>query len=106
MAEAKRADRLNTAAKQPLTTDSLVGSFFHSGVDRGWQGCVVAEVAPSVYLVELFSWVMGESTNQRLVRLDDMADWQFYDDAEWMNHSYEASVKQRWERERAKTDEG
>lgn len=86
-----------------LTANSLVGSFFHSGARPGWQGCVVAEPAPGVYLVELFSWMMGQSTVQHLVRLDRMIDegWRFYDDADWMNDAYEhGGLQTLWDRER------
>jgi len=79
---------------QEFGTDSLVGSYFHSDAQRGWQGIVVAEPHPGVYLVETFSWVMGESHDQRLVRVEDMLDWRFYDTADWMNNAYEGGV---WE---------
>lgn len=76
-------------AETELKPDSLVGSYFHGDVDHRWQGCVVAEPSPGVYLVELFSWGSGGSTNQQLVRIEDMTGWNFYDDAKWMNTNYE-----------------
>lgn len=88
----KRQDRLSAAGKAPLNPQSLVGTFFHGTSAQGWQGCVVAEPAPGIYLVELFSWVMGDSTHQQLVRMYEMTGWRFYDDAEWMNNDYEAVV--------------
>lgn len=95
-------DRLSAVQRQPLLPDSLVGSFFHAGSDRGWQGCVVAEVASEIFLVETFGWLIGDSTDQHLVRLTDMTEWVFYDTAEWMNNAYEyGGVHERWERERA-----
>jgi hypothetical protein len=96
----KRQDRLTLASDKTLDAGTLIGSYFHSNADHGWQGCVVAEPAPGTYLVELFSWVMGESTCQLLVRLDEMFGWQFYDDAGWMKNAYEHGVEQRWDRER------
>ena len=85
--------------------DSLVGSFFHSDAERGWQGCVVAEPAPGIYLVERFEWLVGGSSDQTLVRIEDMLGWQFYDDQEWMKNSYEkGGVRQQWEEERAAVD--
>jgi hypothetical protein len=95
----KPVNRLSAVTKAPKRPNSLVGSFFHSTHTPGWQGCIVAEVAPAVYLVELFGWLAGESTSQHLVKLDDMGDWTFYDDAEWMNDSY-PEVSARWKRER------
>lgn len=76
-------------ASQPLAPNSLVGSYFHGDQGRQWQGCVVAEPQPGVYLVELFSWVAGQSTEQRIVSLSAMGGWRFYDTAEWMNAAYE-----------------
>src|SRR5262245_33047496 len=96
-----RTDRLSSAGQQLLSSDSLVGSFFHSDSARGWQGCVVGEATPGVYLVELFSWLAGDSTHQKLVRLEDMTGWQFYDTAEWMNNAYQhGGLQQEWDRER------
>ena len=96
-----RIDRLHLATEQLLDTKSLVGSFFHSDAQHGWQGCVVGEPSPGIYLVELFSWIDGGSTEQRLVRLDDMSKWAFYDTAEWMGYRYKYGGKQQqWEQER------
>jgi hypothetical protein len=97
---AKARDRLEAAEAQTLRTDSLVGSFFHSRSDNGWQGCVVAEPAPGIYLVELFEWIVGSSNDQQLVALADMSGWRFCDDAKWMNNSYANGVQRRWEHER------
>jgi hypothetical protein len=99
----KRADRLSVVALAPLAPDSLVGSFFHSDAKRGWQGAVVAEPHPGVYLVELFEWIAGSSTSQHLVRIEDMAGWQFYDTAEWMDSVYNHGLKQQWASEREET---
>jgi hypothetical protein len=95
---AKRTDRLSMVELASLASDSLVGSFFHSDAKRGWQGAVVAEPHPGVYLVELFEWLVGSSTSQHLVRIEDMAGWQFYDTAEWMGNAYNyGGLKRQWE---------
>lgn len=57
-----------------------------------------------MYLVELFSWVSGHSTCQRLVPLEEMSDWRFYNSAEWMCDSYEGTVQVGWERESEKRE--
>lgn len=85
-----------------LERDSLVGSFFHSTVEHGWQGLVVAEPRPGIYLVELFSWVMGDPTHQQLIPIEEMTGWRFYDDTEWMNNAYKhGGVQRTWDRQRA-----
>jgi len=94
-------NRLTAADDQSLRPTSLVGSYFHSDAARGWQGCVVAEPTPGLYLVELFGWMAGEPTDQRLVPLDDMTGWCFYDTAEWMTDAYTSRVRDRWNREHA-----
>ena len=96
----RRSDRLSAVVAQDLKDDSLVGSYFHSDHKRGWQGCVVAEPAPGLFLIETFEWLVGGSHDQRLVRLDEMAGWCFYDYAEWMDNAYETGVQERWARER------
>lgn len=93
-------NRLEAVSAAGLRPDSLVGSFFLSSAQLGWQGCVVAEPSPGVYLVETFDWVMGASHDQQLVQLDEMVGWTFYDSADWMQNAYEHGVRQRWERQR------
>lgn len=95
-----RPDRLSTAVDFPFDPTSLVGSFFLSDHHRGWQGCVVAEPAPGVFLVETFDWLLGAPHDQQLVPLAEMAGWTFYDDATWMTNAYDHGVSQRWQRER------
>jgi hypothetical protein len=105
VADENERDRIGTASKRPLAPDSLVGSFFHSDSERGWQGCIVAEPAPGVYLVETYEWIAGTSHNQLLVRIEEMNDWRFYDSAEWMNNAYEHGVERRWDRELKEREE-
>jgi hypothetical protein len=99
--------------RKELDPHSLVGSYFHtynSDEDRNvhrdlhYQGCVVAEPAPGVYLVELFSFMHGASTGQRLCRLEDMTNWEFFDTAPWMNNVYEHDVGPRMERDEARKE--
>jgi hypothetical protein len=80
-------DRHASVDATPLQASSLIGSYFHSDAERGWQGVVVAEPHDGIYLVETFSWISGESHVQRLVKIDDMLEWRLYDTAEWMNNS-------------------
>ncbi len=104
-ADDDRLDRLTLAAQREFRADSLVGSFFHGTADRSWQGCVVAEPSPGVYLVELFGWVAGDSTSQHLVRLADMAEWTFYDSSGWMTANADA-VRARWRTQRGEDSPG
>jgi hypothetical protein len=70
----------------------LVGQFFHSIGGTGtleWQGQIVGRPTPSLCLVELFDWFMGEPSVRRLVKIEEMAGWLFYPDAASMRRSYE-----------------
>jgi hypothetical protein len=96
--ESEKKHRTAALEYRELGPDSLVGSFFHGSDSRQWQGVVVAEPAPGIYLVELFDWLIGASTEQVLVRIDEMMDWHFYDDAEWMHNAYEHSIEHQWKR--------
>ena len=57
----------------------LVGKYFHSIVDDTvqWKGVVIGRPEPGWYLLQLFSWVMGEHSNQQLVRIEEMRGWLF-----------------------------
>jgi hypothetical protein len=92
-------DRLAHASEHDLKLDSLIGSYFHSRPDPGWQGCIVAEPVPGIYLVELFDWLVGASSCQKLVPVGEMHGWRFYDDADWMNNSYQHEVASQWDRD-------
>jgi hypothetical protein len=94
------SDRLSGVENHEWRADSLVGSFFHSDASRTWQGCVVAEPVPGVYLVELFNWLIGVSGHQRLVDIREMTEWCFYDTAEWMRNCTD-EVQAKWDRARA-----
>jgi hypothetical protein len=76
----------------------MIGTFFHEirGDYIGWQGVIVANPRPGWYLVQLFSWIMGEPTNQRLVHFDNMKDWMFYPDGEAMRFSWQHGVASRY----------
>jgi predicted Rossmann-fold nucleotide-binding protein len=53
-----------------------------------WQGTVTAEVAPGLFLLQLFEWIAGTETNQVVVPVADMTYWRIYDSAEEMNEAY------------------
>ena len=77
-------------------TDSLVGTYFHGDQNHQWQGVIVVEPQPGWYLVELFDWISGHSECQKLVRIDEMTGWRFYNTVEWMRNAYNDTVQYRW----------
>ena len=57
-----------------------------------WQGYIVSSPEPGWYLVQLLAWISGAPTMRRLVRIEDMRNWFFYEDAKTMALSY----KDKW----------
>ena len=75
--------------------DVLDGQFFHSINSEGkveWQGYVIGSPQPGWYLIQLFEWFCGEPNVRRLVPLQAMENWLFYESAEAMCFSYEHGV--------------
>jgi hypothetical protein len=73
---------------------NLIGQFFHSIEDGkiNWQGVVIGNPLPGWYLVQLYEWLMGEPNVQRLVKIEEMHTWLFYDSSESMVYSYDHGV--------------
>jgi hypothetical protein len=78
---------------------TLTGKFFHSvGPDRktiAWQGTFLGLASPGLYRVQLFEWITGQPSEQRLVPATDMRYWLIYESAEAMNDSYEKYDRQQ-----------
>ena len=84
---------------------TIVGQFFHSfpnGVLE-WQGNIIAEPVPSIFLVQLYEWFMGEPNGQFLVPLQQMVDekWKFYLTAEEWHDDGVRLNKKFWKRQEA-----
>lgn len=65
---------------------NLVGKWFHSMRDGriNWQGKVLADVSDGMVLIQLFSFLDGEPTQQQIQPIAGMSDWLFYDTNEDM----------------------
>ena len=55
-----------------------------------YQGCVLDYLPPRLVLVQLFSWIDGRATSQKLLEVTD--DWAIYETSEVMNGAYEAET--------------
>lgn len=83
--------------KTKTNQNPLVGKFFHqiepnSDDDKfhiGWQGVIIGNPEPGIYMAQLFDWLAGQESAIRLVKIEDMKLWMFYNNADEMNHSYE-----------------
>lgn len=90
--QSKHSPRLNGKARP--AKNPLIGQFFHS-LKSGqicWQGRVISEPMPGVFLVQLYEWAFGEPNVRRMVKAGDMVDWLFYPTAEDWNYSAEHGV--------------
>ncbi len=91
-------DHKSLTSLTPAVKAPLVGKWFHSFHADGcveWQGHILKAVAPDLYLVQLYEWFVGAPSNQRLVRLEVMETWAFYDTNAAMNATYERTLKCR-----------
>lgn len=71
---------------------ALVGKWFHKFEEDDKltrQGRVVSCVSDGVYLIQYYSWAMGNPSDQEIVPLREMLfDFKFYDDNCAMHYGY------------------
>lgn len=59
----------------------LEGKFFHSFDEDNklnWQGRVLHSMPDEYFLIQLYSWLDGRPTAQRIISFKDMINWIFY----------------------------
>ena len=74
----------------------LVGKWFHSFGESGtvkWQRTVLSQINSEVFLVQLYEWIVGEATYQKLVKLSEMLEWNFYDTNEDMKDAFKMEAQ-------------
>jgi hypothetical protein len=90
--------KISKASKHPL-----VGKFFHSvEADKEtikWQGRIIAEVSPGLFLVQLFDWIVGGESNQVIVPVSEMAYWPIYDSADELKKASQRHMERQKARE-------
>jgi len=62
---------------------TLVGLWFHSRYESGeikWQGQIVRELKDGSCVCQLYSWLMGDPTMCKLVKREDVEQFEFYQD--------------------------
>lgn len=84
----------------------MVSKFFLSFNDKGemeLQGQIIAEPRAGLFLCQLYEWIMGDPSDQRLIKLEEMLTWKFYDThADWRFAAEQQMLRER----RAKDDVG
>jgi hypothetical protein len=76
--------------------DSLVSKWFHSKDEAQrikWQGQILSKVTDGIYVVQLYSWLDGLPSCQKLVSVKDMLDWSFFENDEQMRFAWENELK-------------
>lgn len=89
-------NRKDYVSKCELSPETLVGSWFHAVEEDVivWQGIVVAEPQPGMYLVHVDTLEPGATNVQLLVGLEKMCDdeentaWRFFDTEEQARSAY------------------
>lgn len=74
----------------------LVGKFFHSFNEDGrvnWQGRIKQYIGDNYYLIDTFELITGIDYTTRLIKFEDMINFQFYETNEDMNNTYEYKLK-------------
>jgi len=75
----------------------LVGRYFHSFKEKDGrkvidgQGQVIEKISDKYYLVRL-DWLVGTGSIQHIVTIEEMLEWQFYENAKNMRECYRTIV--------------
>ena len=76
----------------------LVGRYFHSFKEKDGhkvvdgQGQVIEKISDKYYLVRL-DWLVGTGSIQHIVTIEEMLEWQFYENAKDMRECYRTLVQ-------------
>ena len=76
--------------------NSLIGKWFHSFGKSGrfkLQGQILSAKSDNYYLIQLYCWVYGHPTEQKLIPFSEMADWIFYETSEEMTAAYRREIE-------------
>jgi hypothetical protein len=57
----------------------LEGLFF---LGDNWQGRIIGKVEKGLYAVQLYEWLLGTESCIKIVPLEQMSNWSFYDSTE------------------------
>ena len=85
------SDLENLKVMKPLFQDKWFHTYKEDG-DITYQGHVLDYAPPQFVLVQLFSWIDGHPTHQKLFNLDDH-DFNFYDSQKDMRNAYKNHLR-------------
>lgn len=77
--------------------DPLIGKFFHTTLNGriNHQGQIMNKLGDGHYLVDLFSFITGEYSCQRVCAASEMKDWLIYKTQAEMVYSLDQGVASR-----------
>jgi hypothetical protein len=77
----------------------MIGKFFHSIEDSKvkWQGYIKGKPEEGFYLVALFSWGDGQEIEKKIVEINEMKSWFFYDSPEEMKKAMKYGEASRYQ---------
>lgn len=81
-----------------MKSHPLVSRFFHSFDNDGivkWQGHIEESCGDGFFLVQLFEWITGSPSDMKLVHMQSMSEWSFYESAEEMNDVFNRRLQHR-----------
>jgi len=76
---------------------TMAGLWFHSRKDGNihLQGQIVRDLKNGSYVVQLYSWLDGNPTDQKIVLLEEIKEWTFYKTDFDMRKAYHKEVKRK-----------
>ena len=80
--------------------EKLLGLLFHNYKEDNPlviynQGRVISYLENGYYLVQLFEWLMGTESNQKIFHISKMITWDFYTTPDDMHDAYDHYDKTR-----------
>ena len=81
--------------RSKINLSPLVGKWFHSFGESGtfkFRRTVLSQINSQVFGLKSMSGLSGEATHQKLVKLSEMLEWNFYDTNEDMKDASNGST--------------
>ena len=72
--------------------DSLFHKYFHTFNEKHeikYQGRIEGKIQEGYYIVQLYGWLFGQPSCQKIFHIDDMREWDFYIDEDEMKSAYD-----------------
>lgn len=80
----------HSALQRQAAGATMDGLWFHSRKDGKihWQGCIHRDLLNGFLVVQLFDWLMGDPSVQKVVPFEDALQWDFYPTSRAMRRAW------------------